>query len=350
MVEIAPEMRRDLRVTTAPATVRAAGDGVSALGELRVDEDVYTEVGTPMVARVVKVLAGPGEQVSAGQPLIELQSVELGKARGDYLIAKARADLAQRALARKQGLFAEHIVPKRELQEAEAEAAAAAAGLRAAHATLQAMGVPADDGAAGEADPSRLVLRAPIAGTVLERNAVPGQAIEPARPLFRIADLSRLWLMAQAFERDALRVQVGGAAHVTFPALPGQTFSGTVRLVASQVDPSSRTIPIRVEVQNPDGVLRPGMSATVWLPFEAAAGNVVTVPAPALQRLREGWCVFVPRGEGRFEIRQVGRGRELGSDVEVVGGLQPGEAVVVDGAFLLKAEAEKARGGVPAEE
>jgi cobalt-zinc-cadmium efflux system membrane fusion protein len=346
LVRIAPEMRRDLRVTTAPAVQHAGGEGVTALGELRVDDDAYAEVGTPIAARVAKVLVGLGDTVAAGQPLVELQSVELGKARGDFLTARARAELAQQALERKRGLNAERIVPRRELQEAEAEAAAAAAGLRAARAALQAIGVSPDDAVeAKDAEPARLVLRAPIAGTVIERNAVQGQAIDPARPLFRIADLSELWLIVQAFERDALQVQVGGDAHISFPALPGRSFSGMVRLVASQVDASSRTIPIRVVVTNPDGVLRPGMSATVWLPLGEPSGDVVAVPAPALQRLREGWCVFLPRGEGTFEIRPVGRGRDLSGDVEVVAGLRPGETVVVDGAFLLKAEADKARGG-----
>ena len=147
-----------------------------------------------------------------------------------------------------------------------------------------------------------------------------------------------------AFERDAIRVVPGAAARVSFAALPGRHVAGTVTLVGSQVDSSSRTIPIRIEVENADGALRPGMSASAWVPLGGAAEKIVAVPAAALQRSQEGWSVFVPRSPGEFEVREVGRGRDLGGEVEVVSGLAPGELVVVEGAFLLKAEREKARG------
>jgi cobalt-zinc-cadmium efflux system membrane fusion protein len=111
------------------------------------------------------------------------------------------------------------------------------------------------------------------------------------------------------------------------------------------VDANSRTVPIRIEIANTDGSLRPGMSASAWLALEDSADSIVAVPAAALQRTADGWCVFLPRSEGVFEQRPIGRGRDLGGEVEVLTGLAAGEVVVVDGAFLLKAEAEKARGG-----
>jgi cobalt-zinc-cadmium efflux system membrane fusion protein len=171
-----------------------------------------------------------------------------------------------------------------------------------------------------------------------------GRATGPAHPLFWIADLSRLWLTVHVFERDALRIRSGAAARLTFPALPGRTFSGTVSHVGLQVDTSSRTIPVRIDFDNVDSMLRPGMSATAWLPLSEGGASVIAVPTAALQRLVDGWSVFVPRGDGQFEIRLVGRGRDLGGEVEILNGVQAGDTVVVDGAFLLKAEAEKVRG------
>ena len=339
------EMLRDLRITTAPVEARTASENVTMLGELRVNEDNYAEVGSPIAARVLRVLASPGETVRPGHALAELQSVELGKARAEYLAAKARRDLAQHSIQRKRSLAVERIVPQRELQEAEAEAAAADAALRAARAALLALGETADEvSASGDGDTSRFPLRSPIGGTILERQVVRGQVADPARPLFRIADLARLWLTVHAFERDAVRVKVGTAASATFPALPGRTFPGTVTLVGSQVDLNSRTIPIRIELTNPEGLLRPGMSATASVPLGTKAGVILAVPSAALQRLQEGWAVFLPRAQDRFEIRSVGRGRDLGGEVEVISGLQAGETIVVEGAFLLKAEAEKSSG------
>ena len=343
LLRIDPEMLRDLRITTSAVESRPGGDGVTALGEIGVNEEKYAEIGPPIAARITEVLAGIADTVSVGQPLATLESVELGKARGELVSARARAELARQTLARKRGLAADRIVPRRELQEAEATAAAAEADLRAAGAALRALGAGADD-ENSSSDTARFQLRSPLAGVVIERQAVRGQMAEPTRPLFRVADLSRLWLTVHAFERDAVRVSPGAQARVTLAALPGRWFVGTVTLVGRRVDPASRTVAVRVDLPNDEGLLRPGMSASGWLPLGEGAAMVVAVPAASLQRLRDGWAVFLPRGEGAFEARAVGRGRDLGGEVEVVEGLQPGETVVVEGAFLLKAEAEKARG------
>ena len=173
-----------------------------------------------------------------------------------------------------------------------------------------------------------------------------GQLADPSRTLFRVGDLTTLWLVAHAFERDAVRVQLGRTASASFAALPGKAFRATIRAIGREVDAASRTIAIRLDVPNPDGVLRPGMSASVALPLgEVGDAPVIVVPAAAVQRVGAAWAVFLPRGGATFEARPMGRGRDLSGEVEVLSGLVPGDELVVDGAFLLKAEADKARGG-----
>ena len=338
LLRIKPEMLRDIRVTTAPVEVRPGGEGVQLLGELKVNEGAYAEVGTPIACRVVSVLAAPAQVVHKGQKLAVLQSVEIGKTRAESITAQSRLDLAKKIFERKRSLGAENIVPAREVQEAEANVAAAEADVRAARAGLRALG-------AGDEplDTSELVLRSPIAGTVIERAAIQGQMADPAQPLFRIGDMSRLWLVVHAFERDAVRLAVGSPARITFAALPGHNFSGNVTLIGRQVDAGSRTIPVRIDVANAEQLLRPGMSATAWVPLGKSSERVIAVPVAALQRIENEWLVFLPRAQDTFEIRPVGRGRELGTEIEIVSGLKAGEQVVVEGAFLLKAEAEKAR-------
>jgi cobalt-zinc-cadmium efflux system membrane fusion protein len=333
-------MVRDLRITTTAVESRPGGEGVTLLGELQPDQDAYAEVGSPIQGRIARLKASPGQVVKVGAALAEIESADLGRARAAEVAARARAELARQVVERKRRLVAENISAGRELEEAEAEAKGAEAELRAARSTLQAFGAGVAVGGG-----ARLVLKAPVGGTVLERKGALGQAVGPEETLFRIADLGSLWLTVQAFERDALRVTVGATARVTFPAVPGRTFSGTVATVGSQVDVASRTIPVRITVANEAGVLRPGMSASAWLPVAGSGATVVAVPTAAVQRLDRDWVVFVPRTERHsFEIRKVGRGRDLGGDVEIVSHLAAGETVVVDGAFLLKAEAEKARG------
>jgi cobalt-zinc-cadmium efflux system membrane fusion protein len=339
-VEIDAEMMRDLRITTTKVEERAGGEAVSLLGELRVDEGRYAEVGSPVSARAMRLLVAAGDQVRTGQALAELQSTELGKARADLAMANSRAELAERVLARKRELAGERIVPEREVQEAESQASIAKAEVQAARSALQALGA-AD--AAGP-DPSRFLLRTPVSGTVIERTVAVGQMVDPAKPLFEIADLSRVWLIVQAFERDAVRVKMGAPARITLPAIPGRTFDGTVKLVGRRVDVESRTVPVRLELPNRDQMLRPGMSATAAIMLSESGDHIITIPVASLQRLQDRWVVFIPKSDRAFEIRTIGRGRDLAGEVEILTGLRPLETVVVDGSFLLKAEADKGRG------
>lgn len=345
-VRIDAGMLRDLRITTAVVESRKGDEQVTLLGELAVDERAYAEVGVPVAARVTRLRAGLGDQVTAGQPLLELQSPEVGRARSAYATAAAHLTLAEAALARKRDLARERIAPQREVQEAEAEATSARAELRAATSALSAMGLPPPtDSDADTQQSSLFTLRSSVAGTIIERRALRGQMLDPGTPAFRVADLSTLWLTVHAFERDAVRIQPATPARVTFSALPGQDFPGTVAMVGRQVSSESRTIDVRIDVRNRNQVLRPGMSASATLPIGGSNTPVLTVPVAAVQRVGDDWCVFLPKQAGLFEIRRIGRGRDLGAEVEVLSGLRAGETIVVDGAFLLKAQAGKRDAG-----
>ena len=343
-VEVDEGMLRDLRVTTRQVESRTGSDLVVLLGELAVDQRTYAEVGTPVPARVTRLLANAGDTVRAGQTLAELTSPELGRERAEYLSASARLTLAEAALDRKRSLAAEKIAPLREVQEAESAVGEARAALRSSRAAIAAFGVepPTDDGE--DSTSSLFVLRSPVAGAVIERTSLVGQMLDPAAPAFRIGDLSTLWLTVHAFERDAVRIRQGVSARLAFPALPGRDFDGTVTLVGGQVERESRTVPVRIDVQNKQNLLRPGMSATATLPVGETGAAILTVPVSSVQRVRNEWCVFLPKDANHFEIRRIGRGRDLGGEVEVLSGLAARETIVVDGAFLLKAQAEKGEG------
>jgi cobalt-zinc-cadmium efflux system membrane fusion protein len=343
-IHLTEDMVRDLRISTATVAERSGAGEVMALGEVVADQARYAEVASPITGQILRVLVDTNGSVAIGTPLAQLRSTDLGRARAERLSAEARRDLARQALDRKRTLASERIVAQREVQEAEAAFRTADAEVRAATASIQALGIADDDGQ-GAGDPSLFYLKSPIAGRVLERHAVLGQQAEPSTRLFTIADLSHVWIVAQLFERDAVNVRVGSTAHVMVAALPGQEFDGRVALVGRQVDPGSRTMPVRIELTNPGGALRPGMSVSTRLEVAGQNRTILAVPAAALQRVGERWLAFVPTGQNEYEMRPVGRGRDLGNDVEVISGLTAGETVVVEGAFLLKAEAEKRAGG-----
>src|SRR5439155_22992761 len=259
VLRIEPEMLRDLKLTTAPVEQRPGGEGSILLGELRVNENSYAQVGAPVASRIVALHAALGQTINVGQPLATLQSTELGKARSELITTNARLELARQVLERKQSLASEHIVSQRELQEAEANVSSAKADVRAAGAALQALGVTLTSDETTDRSP--YLFRSPVKGVVLDRQAVKGQLASPAQPLFRIGDLSILWLTVQAFERDAVRIKSGSPVRITFR----RTFTGKVALVGKEVNSQSRTILVRVDIKNPEGLLRPGMSATAWI-------------------------------------------------------------------------------------
>jgi cobalt-zinc-cadmium efflux system membrane fusion protein len=344
-LEVDEGMLRDLRITTSGVESRPGGERVVLLGTLAVDQGAYAEVGVPVAARVTRVLVNAGDSVRRGQTLAELTSPELGRERAEYLSAAARLKLAESALERRRGLAAEKIVPLREVQEAESAADEARAALRASRAAIAAYGVEPptadDDGATSSA----FVLTAPVAGSVIERVAVIGQMLDPSEAAFRIGDLSTLWLTVHAFERDAVRIRKGVSARLAFPALPGQDFEGDVAVVGGHVEEESKTVPIRIDVRNRGGLLRPGMSASAAVPVGGTGAPILTIPVASVQRVRNEWSVFLPKDDSHFEIRRIGRGRDLAGEVEVLSGLRAGEQIVVDGAFLLKAQAERGEAG-----
>ena len=346
-VKVDPGMLRDLRITTTTVESRTGAEEVALLGELDVDQRAYAEVSSPVSARVTRLLAAEGAAVRNGQPLAELFSPDLGRARAEFLTASSRLKLAESVLERKRELAKERIAPLREVQEAEAAVTEAQAAVRGARAALAPFGsAPPNVDSDGDASiSSTFVLRAPTAGAVIERQAVLGQVLQPDAPAFRIGNLSRLWLTVHAFERDAVRLRPGAPARLTFAALPGQSFPGAVALVGREVEKESRTIPIRIDVRNEGNTLRPGMSATAAVRVGTTGTPLLAVPVGAVQRVKNEWCVFLPKSEGTFEIRTIGRGRDLGGEVEILSGLKAGETIVVDGAFLLRAQAEKREGG-----
>ena len=342
-LRLTPEQARDLKINTAVAEQHTSIETASVSAEVVARPDGNAEVVPPLSGRVVRLLANQGDEVQAHQPVAMIDSMELARTRSELAAAQSRLTLARTTLTRKQSLLAGRIAAPREVEEATAEVAAADAAVAAADASLRALGI--ETMAPQGFSQSQYMLVTPIGGTVLERALVLGQIAESSRTAFRIADLSTVWVVAHASERDAMTMTRGAPVSCHFPALPDQAFTGRIISMANEADRASGTIAVRVEVANPRRLLRPGMSAVVDLAMRSSREEVVTVPVAAVQRANDRWVVFVPRGAGEFEVRTVTRGRELDRRVEIMSGLSSGETVVVDGSFVLKAALGTGRGG-----
>ena len=332
-----------IELTTAGG---ADGQALLANGTVTYDANHASVIAPRAEGRVISVRADLGQRVGTGTVLATLESAEVGETRGTLEQARAALDVARQNFEREKRLYEQSISSQKELIEAEGEYRSAQAEFNSAAARLRSFGASLG----GEGAEYALVSR--VAGTVVERNAMPGQIAGPETNLFTVADLRRLWMTVDVYESDVARVRQGAVARVSPRALPGETFLGRVSFAGGVVDETSRTIKVRVTIDNPNLRLRPGMFAQVRIdaPASAArsapAAGPVVVPELAVQDLNGRMVVFVPgRAPGEFVVREVTLGERTAGMVAITEGLRPGDAFVVGGAFQLKSELLKATFG-----
>ena len=307
---------------------------------IQANQDKLAHVAPRVPGRVVKVNASLGDKVKAGQALAMLDSIDLGEARSAYLQAASEAAVAQAGFARAQRLNADSIIPEKDYLRARAEHEKARAALRAAADRLRMMGV-SPERQSGSVFP----LTAPFAGTIIEKKAVLGELAPPDQSLFTVADLSTLWIEADLFEKDLAKVRPGMQASVTVSAYPGEAFKGKLTYISSVVDKDSRTVKARVEVPNPGGRLKPEMFATAAIQTGSGA-KALLLPEDAVLLVQGQPTVFVAEKDGfAFAPRAVEVGERAQGRIVIRSGVAAGEAVVVNGAYALKARLLKSQIG-----
>jgi cobalt-zinc-cadmium efflux system membrane fusion protein len=310
-----------------------------ATGKVGFDEERVSRISSPVSGRVVELLAHPGDRVRRGQGLLVIASPDAQAAVADQVAAQSDLAVARRNLERVKRLFAEQAVPGKDVQQAEGDATKAAAALARAASRMEVLGI---DPAAPEAHGARFVLRAPIEGVVVERPAFPGMEVRPdsGTPLVTVADLTRLWVMADVYERDLERVAVGQKATVRVASSPARSWEGTVTHVGELVDPATRTVKLRIEVDNSRLELKPEMFARVMVRGTAAAAPALSVPSSAVLSDGDSSAVVLAMGGGRFQKRTIEAGAEQDGRMRVLSGLAAGDQVVVDGALFLRTAIE----------
>jgi Cu(I)/Ag(I) efflux system membrane fusion protein len=197
---------------------------------------------------------------------------------------------------------------------------------------------PADiDRVARTGKPIRsVVLRSPVDGVVLTRSVVAGTRVMPTDTLYEIGDLSRVWILADIYESDIPHVRIGQTAQVSVASVAGRNWLGRVTFVSPTLDPATRTAKVRIELDNPSGILKPDMFADVEL--QEPIGAVVAVPESAVLQTGTRSIVFVGRGNGEFEPREVAVGSRTNGFYEIRSGVAPGETVAVEANFLIDSE------------
>jgi membrane fusion protein, heavy metal efflux system len=383
------------KIGVVEVTEREIGGDLKATGSVEADPQRMQQV-TPLVAgRVERVTVSIGDRVQAGRPLAiisspqiaqmrarlyeqetrlaiaerNIQRVQQAENRVGVIQAKARLDEAEANVNRTRRLvelgagagkdltaaetayksakaefdFQSNISLNREVQEANAEVEAARSNIVHAKDELRAFGAREADVDSGERDTSRIIFLAPSAGVVTERMVNPGSGVDAGKPMFTIADVSTLWIMANVPESQINRLHIGTSAQIHTAALGSRALSARVSYIDTQLNEETRTAHVRIEAPNPNELLKVGMFVEVSFQIRDDVGKnaknrELVVPSEAIQRIGERTIVFIPKqgGAGHYLVRDVEAGGESEGFTRILHGLTAGEMVVSDGGFTLK--------------
>lgn len=358
VIVIPPDSPRLATIRVEPLQLATmSAEEVVTPGRIEINPNRISRVTLPGAGRITRVLVKTGDQVSAGEPLLVMESPEAqdaasAYAQGESAVAQAAASLTQANLAtakakadhdRALDLYEHDAIAYKELLNAEsvylqakaaAEQAAAAveqarAALQLSLKRLQLLGLKPGD------ERMEVSVRAPLPGRVLDLAVVAGEfRPDPAAPVMTIADLRTVWLISDVPENSLRLVRVGETVEISLDAYPGEVFRGRAARIADTLDPRTRTARVVVELDNPQGRLKPEMFGRVR--HSDVETRTPALPVGAVVQDGSRTIVYVERTRGEFEVRVVVAGRRSGDLIAIAEGVQPGERVVVDGVMLLR--------------
>ena len=344
-ITLATEAQAHIGLQVVTAEVRKLSEHLAVTGSVQAIDGNVAHVRPIASGQLTEVRVRVGDRVTADQTLATIEYLDAVEVVTQYQTARAEMDKLNIQIAtvrqqteRNRQLADLGAIPRKEYELNLGEERSLLASIRtqettvAGHAAkLRRFGIVEDRLTA----PFATALRTPFAGIVIEAHAAAGESVSAESELFRIADLSQVWVQAEVYEKDLGRIRVGQTASITVDTYPNREFRGRISYISDILDPQTRTAKVRCEVSNSDGSLKVEMFATVRLPTTFSVDAMV-VPAEAIQQIEGADVVFVRAGETTFERRTVTVGRTIQGTAEVLSGLKAGEAVVTKGAFHLK--------------
>ena len=322
-IQLSPQRMQSIGVQIGRVESKPIRDEVRLYGNVQADERRLAYVQARFSGWIRNLYANAtGDFVRKGQPLFTIYSPELVATEQEYLLAKKNVGVLQQSSA--QGV-----------------AAGGSSLLQAARERLSQWEIPASEieklDTTGKVI-TNLTINSPVSGYVTEKNVLPNMYVQPESKLYTVTDLSEVWVYAQLFQNDAGKIKPGDPAEVTVDAYPGKVFRGRVDYLLPQVDMTTRTLPVRLVFPNPGLKLRPGMYVNVKIGLPL--GRQIVVPASSAFHSGTKNLLFLYRGEGQIEPREVEFGPRIGDEIVVLKGIKPGDQVVTSANFLIDSEAQ----------
>lgn len=333
------------RIETQVVTPSHVKPVLSLAGKIAYGEDRYSKISSPLQGRVIEVRTKLGDRVKAGDVLLVIDSPDITAAYSDFVKEASDLEYATRAYELAKDLYETKALPFKDYKQTENDLVKARAEFRRAKERLLSLRVPAeelDKPLAEQRITSRFAMKSPLAGTVVERTVTPGQSVggDATQVLFTVADLDKLQVVADVYERDLGLVKVGQVATVTVEAYPNIAFPAAIAAVGDVVDPSTRTIKVRAWVSNDGQRLKPEMFARLHIQVSDES-MFLAVPKEAVLEADGKEFVYIVEDSGRYVRREVKTAAASADLVRILEGLKPGERIVTKGAVLIKAQETK---------
>ncbi|MBK8397192.1 MAG: efflux RND transporter periplasmic adaptor subunit [Leptospiraceae bacterium] len=313
-------------------------------GKVSYDLENLANVGSRVTGRITSVFVKEGDNVRAGSPLAVISSVELSNAQSNYLKSKVRLDALRVQAQRANELFEKKIISAREFELANMEYKTVKTEMETSYNTLEIFGLSKQEINnldSGTQKQQGLIIRSPINGTVTDRKAINGQSVNHEENLFVVADLRKLWILLDVYEKDLYSVKIGAESSIYTLGEKPETVKAVVAHVSEVIDQVKHTAEIRLEVNNAESKLKPGqtISAKVQgLISESKSRKIMVVPAEAVHKIEGKSIVFLVNSDGSFEAKEVVTGEAIDDDIEIKSGIPQEKNIVSEGSFLLKSE------------
>lgn len=358
-VQVSLEKQKKWGIKVDYAILKNIVSRISLPGVLVMNQNETAHISSFVAGKVTALAVDLGTKVRQGQTICTINSPEFAQAQADFLETRARLNLSQKDFERAQKLYEEKALEEKEFlrREAEYNKLVTEYGARGSilhsygltHADIDALiskcdAIKDEEYKCEIADPNLPILT-PLSGTVVFREVILGEHVDPEKIMFTVSNLNTLWALLDAYEKDLPFINKNSSVFIESPLYPGRTFEGRITYISDLIDEQLRTVKVRVAIDNSEGLLKPNMYIQGIVENISEAKNTLVIPDEAVQNLEGEKVVFVLEEEDIFTVRHVSLGLKIGDLRVITKGLFATDKLAIKGAFYLKTEMTKATFG-----